>query len=113
MSYEAPTLRPLGNLNDPSSEAARRFKPRAWTHVCGACKARLFTARWNGSGLLVHVEVGGKVDGDLVIVPQLPGFGDKLPRIERTSMRRTQFREHECPAAARSFSGAARRRKKP
>ncbi len=109
--YEAPTLRPLGNINDPSSEAARRFKPRQWTHSCGACRAHLFTARWNTSGLLVHVEVGGKVDGDLVVVPQLPGFGDKLPRVQRTATRRTQFAEHVCPEAAKSYSGAARRRK--
>jgi hypothetical protein len=110
VSYEPPAMRPLGNIGDPSSEAARHFR-RQWTHNCGACRAQLFTARWNGSGLLVHVEVGGRVDGDVVVVPQLPGFGDKLPRVERSTTRRTQFREHVCPEATRSFSGAARRRK--
>lgn len=111
MSYEPPTLRPLGNLSDRSSEASRRFGHRPPTHACGACRARLFTARWDQSGLLVHVEVGGRVDGDLIIVPELPGLADKLPRVSRTTTRRTQYREHVCPQATRSFSGAARRRK--
>jgi hypothetical protein len=80
-------------------------------HACGACGARLFTARWDGSGEIVHVEWGGRVDGDVEIVPELPGLADKLPRVERTTRRRTSCRVHECPKVARSYSAAGFGRK--
>ena len=94
-SYEAPTLRYLGNVRS--------------THTCGACKRRVFSARWLDSGVLVHVEIG--VDhGDIELIPELPGVAAKLPHVALTSTRRTRFTEHRCPAV-KAFSGASFRGK--
>lgn len=77
-------------------------------HKCGACGARLFTARMRDTGRLVHIEKVASVDVDgasLVVVPDIPGLADgALPHVALTIMRRTHYRQHDCPSL-RSFSG--------
>jgi hypothetical protein len=84
------------------------------THVCGACGARLFTARFVETGILVHVERDPKEDaGDLIVLEELPGVADReLPHVQRTRNRRTPFRAHDCPKV-RSFSSTERRKVRP
>lgn len=81
------------------------------THACGACRARLFTARYRDTGILVHVERNTKAVGDLEVVAELPGVADgQLPHVVRTTQRQTVFREHLCPKV-RAHSAAAMARK--
>ncbi len=91
------------------SDPLRTKDPRY--HRCGACGAWLFTARFVGTGTLVHVEKDAPV-GDLVVVPELPGVPSKLPHVSRTRQRVTDLREHDCPnVRRRSFSADATPRK--
>lgn len=87
------------------------FGKRPSGHQCGACKARLFTARFTHSGLLVHVEVDPRSEGDLLLIPELPGTetpGQPV-HVTRTSVRRTPYREHVCPNVAWSAAGFAKK----
>jgi hypothetical protein len=82
-------------------------------HACGACGARLFTARYRDSGILVHVEKADNTAGGppLYVVPDLPGLADSsLPHVAVTTQRQTPFREHHCPKA-RAYSAASFRHK--
>jgi hypothetical protein len=85
-------------------------------HKCGACGARLFTARMRDSGRLVHVEkaASNRAEGPaLLLIPDLPGIipaENVLPHVAPTVTRQTFYREHVCPAV-RSFSGRAPARK--
>ncbi len=83
-------------------------------HACGACGAKLFTARFRDSGTLVHVEKATNTTGGtpLEIVPELPGMAPgALPHVAQTRQRQTPYREHLCPKAGRAFSAAAVDRK--
>lgn len=83
---------------------APRPADRPRTHRCGVCGAKVFSARWHLSGLLVHVELEA-LHGDLRIVPELFA-GAGLPHVEHSS-RRTGLKEHACG----SYSGRGPARK--
>jgi hypothetical protein len=65
-------------------------------HHCGACRAKLFTARWE-TGVITHVERLPQPTGDIVIIPDLPGISAGLPHVARSIGRRTLYRIHACP----------------
>jgi hypothetical protein len=83
-------------------------------HKCGACGARLFTARLRDNGRVVHVEkvASNTAPGmSLLLVPELPIVdGMSLPHVVPTRTRQTFYREHVC-TAVRSFTGRAAPRK--
>jgi len=85
------------------------------THNCGACGARLFSARLRDTGTLIHVEKidggpGGRRWGDLQLVPDLPGIADDQPPHVARTKQSTSYREHICPKAARPFSMTGKRK---
>ena len=88
--------------------------PTKATHNCGACRAGVFSARWAGTGLLVHVEPDA-ARGDLEVVPELPGVHKgraALPHVAKARRGKvTRYREHECPRAL-AFSAASFNRKR-
>ena len=81
------------------------------THACGACGARLFTARFSHTGTLVHVERAPRDAGNLILLPDLPGIADgQLPHVSRSRQRRSVFREHACPKVKAFWSSSAQRK---
>jgi len=82
-------------------------------HKCGACGARLFTARLRDTGRLLHVEKVPDHNASgvaLLVVPDLPGVDAGLPHVSPTVTRKTHYREHVCPGT-RSYTGRAPARK--
>jgi len=82
-------------------------------HRCGACGARLFTARMRDTGRLLYVERfpdHHAPGAPLLVVPDLPGVEAGLPHVTQTATRRTNYREHLCPGV-RSFTGRGPQRK--
>jgi hypothetical protein len=82
------------------------------TRACALCGGRVASAVWLRTGLRGEIERAPVGAGTLALQPMLPGFsvGDDVPRVIPTAGGR--YREHRCPAAARSFSAANFNRKR-